>query len=258
MPLNPPFSDWRGRTVWIVGASAGIGAALARELLARGAQVALSARNEAALREVAAERPEAAFVAPLDVTVPSSIESARDRILERFGCVDLAVAVAGDYVPMRAEDFDAVAAQRIVSTNLGGVLNLLGAVLPGWIARGRGGIAIVASVAGYSGLPRALAYGPTKAALINLAEALYLELAPRGLQAYLVCPGFVRTRLTAQNEFSMPDLIDADAAAREIVRGIEAGRFDIAFPWRFTRILKLLRLLPYGWYFALVRRRTGA
>jgi NAD(P)-dependent dehydrogenase (short-subunit alcohol dehydrogenase family) len=258
MPLNPPLSDWRGRTVWIVGASAGIGAELARELLARGANVALSARNEAALREVAGAKPEAALVAPLDVTVPASIEAARDRIVERFGGIDLAVAVAGDYVPMRADDFDAAAAQRLMAINLGGVLNLLGAVLPGWLARGRGGIAIVASVAGYRGLPRALAYGPTKAALINLAETLYLDLAPRGLQTYLVCPGFVRTRLTAQNEFAMPDLIDADAAAREIVRGIESGCFEIAFPWRFSRILKVLRVLPYRWYFALVRRRTGA
>jgi len=257
MTLNPPVRDWRGRSVWIVGASSGIGAALAQLLLAGGARVALSARNEAALNEIAAARPQDALVAPLDVTDAAAVAAAAARIVERFGGIDLTITVAGDYASMRADDFDRARAERLVATNLGGVLNVLSALLPGLLARGRGGIAIVASVAGYSGLPRALIYGPTKAALINLAECLYLDLAPRGHPVYLVCPGFVRTRLTAQNEFSMPQLIDADTAAREILRGMAAGQFEIAFPWRFSRVLKLLRLLPYRLYFAAIRRATG-
>jgi NAD(P)-dependent dehydrogenase (short-subunit alcohol dehydrogenase family) len=118
-------------------------------------------------------------------------------------------------------------------------------------------VAIVSSVAGYRGLPNALAYGPTKAALINLAEALYLDLAPKGIGVHLVDPGFVDTPLTEQNKFSMPALISADAAARELLRGLARGEFETHFPKRFTRWLKLLRLLPYPLYFAAVRRYTG-
>jgi short-subunit dehydrogenase len=125
------------------------------------------------------------------------------------------------------------------------------------VARRRGHVAIVASVAGYGGLPTAAAYGPTKAALINLAETLYLDLSPRGIGVWIVNPGFVRTPLTDRNEFPMPALISADEAATHIVEGLASGRFEIHFPKRFTRWLRLLRLLPYGLYFRLVRRFTG-
>jgi short-subunit dehydrogenase len=129
--------------------------------------------------------------------------------------------------------------------------------VPTLLGQGNGAIGIVSSVAGYRGLPKALIYGASKAALINFAETLYLDLHPRGLGVYLINPGFVRTPLTARNDFRMPHLIDADQAAREIVAGIEHGDFEIHFPKAFTRQLKLLRLLPYRLYFAAVRRATG-
>jgi short-subunit dehydrogenase len=112
-------------------------------------------------------------------------------------------------------------------------------------------------VAGYGGLPKALIYGASKAALINFTETLYLDLHGRGLGVYLINPGFVRTPLTARNDFPMPHLIDADRAAQEIVAGLERGEFEIHFPKAFSRKLKLLRLLPYRWYFAAIRRSTG-
>jgi len=130
-------------------------------------------------------------------------------------------------------------------------------VLPMLLSQRSGGIAIVSSVAGYSGLPKALVYGPTKAALINLAESLYMDLSPAGIDVYLVNPGFVKTPLTAENDFTMPALISAQAAAQATLAGIEAGRFEIHYPRRFTGMLKFARLLPYRLYFAAVRRMTG-
>jgi short-subunit dehydrogenase len=158
---------------------------------------------------------------------------------------------------MRADDFDLAVANKIVDTNLRGTLNCLDAVLPVLIAQKQGGIGIVASVAGLSGLPQALIYGPTKAALINLCESLYLDLRPRGIGVYLINPGFVATPLTASNEFKMPSLISAQTAAQELVRGIEQGEFNIHFPRRFTNWLRLLRLLPYPWYFRIIHKVTG-
>jgi short-subunit dehydrogenase len=130
----------------------------------------------------------------------------------------------------------------------------LATVLPAMLARGSGGIALVASVAGYFGLPNASVYGPTKAALINLAELLYVDLRPRGLSVYLINPGFVQTPLTAKNEFSMPALQTPAEAARAICHGISAGRFEIHFPRRFTLAMKLVRSLPYRLRFALIAR----
>ena len=107
------------------------------------------------------------------------------------------------------------------------------------------------------GLPKALAYGPSKAALINFAETLYLDLAPKGVSVFIINPGFVATALTAQNDFEMPALISAENAAARIVRGFAGGAFEIHFPQRFTRVLKLLRLLPDRVYFKLIARGTG-
>jgi short-subunit dehydrogenase len=145
----------------------------------------------------------------------------------------------------------------LLETNLHGVIKTTAAVLPALLAQGSGAIGIVSSVAGYRGLPKALIYGASKAALINFAETLYLDLHPKGLGVYLINPGFVKTPLTDKNEFRMPHLITAEQAADAIVAGLDAGEFEIDFPKAFTRQLKLLRILPYRWYFALIRRATG-
>jgi short-subunit dehydrogenase len=254
--LNARIDDWTGRRVWLVGASTGIGAALAALLLARGARVALSSRSRGALDALAAGHA-GALVLPADVTDAGQLAAAHAQIVAAWGGVDLAVFNAGTHAPVRAWELDLGRAKSLIDTNLLGVLNGLAATLPGMLARKSGAVAVVASVAGYSGLPTSLIYGATKAALINLAETLYLDLAPKGLGVYLVCPGFVETPLTAKNEFAMPALIPADEAAREIVAGLERGEFEIHFPKRFTRVVKFLRLLPYRWYFWLVHKGTG-
>ena len=254
--MNTKITDWRGKRVWIIGASSGIGAETARVLLGHGAKLALSARNAASMHTIAAGHPDT-LVLPLDITDHSSVIAASDAIITSWGGFDLVLVVAGTYNKMRADDFDLAVAQTMVDTNLIGPLNCLSAVLPTLLKQGNGGIGIVASIAGLSGLPQALIYGPTKAALINLCESLYLDLRPRGISVYMINPGFVATPLTEGNDFAMPSLISTTTAAAELLRGIELGEFHIHFPKRFTNWLRLLRLLPYRWYFWLIHKGTG-
>ncbi|MBT0962457.1 SDR family NAD(P)-dependent oxidoreductase [Denitromonas iodatirespirans] len=254
--LNPPIADWRGRHVWLIGASSGIGEALAHALAGRGAMLALSGRRADALDKVA-EALGGAEVLPLDITVAGAVAEAWEALLARWGGCDMVVFVAGTYQPTPASELSAQVVERTVAVNLSATLAGVAAVLPAMLARGAGHIALVSSVAGYSGLPKAGVYGATKAGLINFAESLFLELRPRGLGVHLINPGFVATRLTADNDFPMPALISPAAAAAAIVAGLSRGDFEIHFPKRFSRVLKLLRLLPYRLYFPLVRRVTG-
>lgn len=257
MSLNRPLREWRGARVWIVGASSGIGAAVADLLLARGARVALSARSADGLERMASPHGSRALALPFDVTHGAAAVATMRQIVGEWGGVDFVLLCAGTHQPVRAWELDADSARRLVDTNLIGVFNCLQPVLQQLLHQQAGSIAIVASVAGYRGLPTALVYGATKAALINLAETLYLDLAPRGIGVFLINPGFVRTPLTDRNDFKMPALIGADEAARHILDGLARGAFEIHFPKRFTGWLKLMRLLPYRIYFALVRRGTG-
>jgi len=254
-PLNPPQRSWHGCTVWIVGASSGIGRATAAALHARGARVILSARGRDALDAFAAQHP-GAVALPLDACDADASRDAALAILA-MGPLDLVVYCAGYYRELRATHFDLAEMLKHEQVNYVGALNVLDAVLPHLLARGSGHISLVASVAGYRGLPKSLAYGPTKAALINLAETLYGDLRDSGVGVSLVCPGFVDTPLTAGNQFRMPALITPEQAAAEILRGWARGRFEIHFPRRFTLWMKALRWLPHRAYFALVRRFTG-
>lgn len=253
-PLNPPISSFKGLRVWVVGASTGIGAATARQMLALGATLAVSARTTASLETAFGGN---AIVLPLDVTDAEATRGAAEKLVAQWGGLDLVLAVAGTYNAMLAREFDLAEAGRIVDVNLTGVLNLFAAVQPALMKQEAGGFGIVASVAGYGGLPNSLAYGASKAACINLAESLYLELHKQGLAVYLITPGFVATPLTAKNEFPMPFLVSADKAASEIVSGIARGDFEIHFPRTFSRLLKAINLLPYRMYFWCVRRFTG-
>lgn len=255
--LNRPIRDWRGQRVWIVGASSGIGEALARALAARGARLALSARREDALRGLSADVCPDALVLPLDVTDAGSVGATVARIEGQWGGIDLVIWLAGTYAPMRAQDFDLSLARAMLDANLGGALNGVAALVPLLRRQGGGGLALVSSVAGYRGLPKSIAYGPGKAAVINLAESLWLDLSGEGIGIWLVNPGFVATPLTADNDFPMPGLLTPEQAADAMIRGFATGRFEIHFPKRFTLWMQLLRLLPDRIYFAAVRRITG-
>jgi short-subunit dehydrogenase len=251
MSLNPRLTDWRNRRVWIVGASSGIGAALARQLAEAGARLALSARRESALRELALE---GGRVLPLDVSDAEAVASAHRTITAEWGGIDLVIYCAGVYTPMRSWELDLEKVYRGMSINLGGLYHLLQPVIPDLLRQGAGDLCLVGSVAGYTGLPKALAYGPFKAAMINLAQILYADLAPRGVGVYLVNPGFVATRLTEQNDFTMPALIEPETAAREILAGLGRGAFEIHFPKRFTWWLRRVSRLPDWLRLPLVKR----
>jgi len=263
MALNPRMTDWQGRTVWLVGASTGIGRATASALHARGAQVVVSARNEAALDAFVAAHPGATAL-PLDVTDATAVAAAARHLTGR-GRLDCVLYCAGHYHAMNATRLDLADLLRHNQINYLGALYVLDALVPTMLAQTldattgqRGHISLVGSVAGYRGLPQSLAYGPTKAALINLAENLYLDLHSQGLGVSLINPGFVATPLTAQNAFKMPALISPEQAAQDILQGWARGDFEIHFPKRFTCWMKVLQLLPYTPFFAATRRLTQA
>ena len=258
MALNTRITDWRGRRVWVIGASSGIGEAFCEALLERGARVALSARGTRALEALAGRFPrEQSMVLPLDVTDTSDIDEAYSRLRDAWSGFDLLVLLAGTHLPVRAWELNAGTAEHLFTINVFGVMRTLESVFPDLVARGDGGIAVVSSVAGYRGLPTSLVYGASKAALINFTETLNLDLRPKGVSVYLVNPGFVKTPLTDLNEFQMPALISPQEAAVQMLRGFSRGQFEIHFPKRFTRFMKLLRLLPYRLFFPLVHRITG-
>jgi NAD(P)-dependent dehydrogenase (short-subunit alcohol dehydrogenase family) len=256
MALNPPITDWDGRVCWLVGASTGIGRATAEALHSRGGRVVVSARNALALQDFERAHPGSLGLA-VDATDRDAMRAAARQIVERFGRIDLVMYCAGYYKAMRATAFDLDEALRHDQVNYVGALHLLDAVLPLLLDQRAGHLSLVSSVAGYRGLPQGLAYGPTKAALINLAETLYMDLQPRGIAVSLINPGFVETPLTAQNEFKMPAIITPQQAAVDILAGWADGRFEIHFPKRFTLWLKTMKHLSDGLYFRAVRRATG-
>lgn len=249
MSLNPRLRDWHGKTAWLIGASSGIGAATASALHAAGARVIVSARQAALLDEFVAAHPGSRAL-PLDVLDLPALQAAATEV----GPVDLCVYCAGYYRAMSATSFDLADARRHLEINFNGALHLLDALLPQLLTAGRGHLSLISSVAGYRGLPKALAYGPSKAALTHLAEALYLDLHPRGIGVSVIHPGFVKTPMTAQNDFHMPAEISPEQAARAILDGWADGDFEIHFPKRFTRFMKALRQLPYRLYFPLVSK----
>jgi NAD(P)-dependent dehydrogenase (short-subunit alcohol dehydrogenase family) len=260
MALNPRIEKWAGKTVWLVGASTGIGRATASALHAAGARVVVSARSQEPLDSFVASHKGSEAIT-LDATDRNALQQAAQHIQQQHGKLDLAMYCAGTYAAMRATAFDLDISLRHVQVNYVGALHMLDAVLPLLLdqaSRGQGGhISLVSSVAGFRGLPQSLAYGPTKAALINLAETMYLDLSPLKLGVSVINPGFVETPLTSGNQFRMPALISPEAAAAEIIKGWRDGDFEIHFPKRFTLWLKAMRHLNYGTYFAAVRRSTG-
>ncbi|QDY70714.1 SDR family NAD(P)-dependent oxidoreductase (plasmid) [Qingshengfaniella alkalisoli] len=237
------------RRFWIIGASSGIGAALAKELDRRGSKLVLSARDQEALSNLGADLRNEPVILPLDVSSRAELYAAGDVIGK--GQLSGILCLASLYDPSRLAEADPQKCQDIVAVNLLGSIHV--SQLAPRLLRKHGKLVLFGSVAGYFGLPRGQAYSATKAAIINLAETLQVEMAP-DIDVRLVCPGFVKTRLTDKNEFQMPALVDADQAARDIVEGLARSGFEIHFPKRFTFVMKLMRALPYWLSLRLARR----
>lgn len=245
------------RIVWITGASSGIGRAVALEMARDGWRVVVSARRQEELDSLAQEGPDGRITEiAVDVTDPEATLAAVERIEGEIGPIDCAVLAAGTHIPTSADDFKIADFRKLVEVNLMGVVHSTAAVLPGFKRRRAGHLVVVASVAGYRGLPTAAGYGATKAALINYTEAMKFDLDAWGVKTQLVCPGFVKTPLTDKNPFPMPFLMEVDDAARAMVAGMRGNGFEITFPKRFTILVRLVSRLPYVLYFPLVGRGT--
>ena len=239
--------DWRGKRYWIVGASEGLGAALAHELSRAGAHLILSARNKARLTTLAEDLPGPAECMPVDVTDADALEAAALAI----GPFDGVVSAAGVYWPFDARDWDTRQANAMADVNFGGAVRLMGVVVPRFAAHGHGHIVLTGSLSGYRGLPGAAPYVASKAGVMALAESLYADLRRTDITVQVVNPGFIRTRLTAKNDFAMPFILSPEAAARRMFRHMSGRRFHCAFPLAFSLMFRLGRFLPDWMYFRL-------
>ncbi len=242
--------ELRGKKYWLIGASDGIGHALALALDAEGVTLALSARNGDKLAALAGQCKSVItpLVVPLDVTDRAQMEAAFHHITATWGRIDGFIYVAGYYQPMPVTALEHEVIEQTLAVNLGGVFTALDYVIPHMLQARAGHIVLFGSVAGYRGLPKAYAYGTTKAAVNHLAEILAVELYGSPITVQRVCPGFVKTQLTDKNDFAMPMMISVEEAARETVKGMKRGAFEIHYPKRFTLLMKLLSALPFPLY----------
>ncbi|NCO03971.1 MAG: SDR family NAD(P)-dependent oxidoreductase [Alphaproteobacteria bacterium] len=239
----------QGKYIWIIGASSGIGADLARELSERGATLALSARSQEKLQNLQSELGQHHLVMPLDVCDANALNKAAQEILKKFPRLDSAISMAAIYNPGAIKDMDINEAHNILNVNLNGMFNFVHAALPIFRTQKSGQIVLCGSVAGYRGLPNGQPYSASKAAVINLAESLRAEEKDNNIDVKVINPGFVKTPMTDQNDFEMPMMIDSNIAAKEIADGLIKKNFEIHFPKKFTFIMKVIRLMPSSLYF---------
>lgn len=239
--------DFKGKRYWLVGASEGLGLALARKLSAAGAEIVLSARSEAGLKAAAATLSGPATILPVDVGSSDSVTAVAAQLPDLDGMVFL----AGVYWPMRAQDWDAKSAEAMANVNFTGAVRAVGAALPPMVAKNRGHIVITGSLSGFRGLPGAIGYAASKAGTMVLAESLFADLRKSGITVQLANPGFIRTRLTAKNDFTMPFIMDPDAAADIMFRHMQRGGFKISFPTVFSWLFRGGNFLPDALYYRL-------
>jgi short-subunit dehydrogenase len=230
---------FQGKTYWLIGASEGLGREIAKRLVQSGAHVILSARSEDRLKELAAALGSATAL-PMDVTDDASVR----RAAETAGPIDGVIYNAGVYDPMRTQDWDNDAALKMLDVNFKGAMRVLGHVAPKFAAAGKGDITLIGSLAGYRGLPSAIGYGASKAALISLAETMRFDLRKSGVTVRIVNPGFIKTRLTQKNDFSMPQLMSAEDAASHVMKAMERRRFRTDFPRPFSWLIRAVDRLP--------------
>ena len=241
---------------FITGVSSGIGRALAVTMLERGYQVSGMARRADALKTLE-DKYDQFFGIVGDVTDGDGVTDAIHRAEQQFGAIDQAILNAGTYVPQTDLSIDPTLFREQMDINYMGQVNALAVLLPLMENRQNGHIALVSSVAGWRGLPLAASYGPTKSASISLAESLYFFCHENHIKLQVICPGFVKTEATAQNTFKMPMIMSAPDAANAIIKGMRSSKFMISFPFMFALSLKILRIIPYRWYFWLMKRMIG-
>lgn len=239
-----------GKTYWLIGASEGLGRALAFELSASGVYLCLSARNETRLSELASQLPGKTMLFPMDVCNAESVAIA----FEKLPKLDGVIYSAGTYEPMAADEWDNKAAEVMLDVNIMGAMRCLGHAIPAMNQTGGGHIILIGSLSGLKGLPGSIGYSSSKAALIHLAECLRADLDPKKFKIQIVNPGFIKSRLTDKNTFPMPFIMSANEAARRTLRIMRSGQFRTAFPKRFAFLFYIANLLPDWIYFKLFRK----
>jgi len=244
------------KVIWITGASSGIGKALAIKFANEGWKVAISARSENLLNEIA-EAHSYIFSYPLDVTDSEKCKLVFNNIKEKFKNIDISFFSTGIHDPKSEKSLDLNKVRQIMEVNFFGTVNTINAVYKYYKERKSGQISIVSSVAGYRGLPAGGAYCASKSALTNFAESLNFEMKRKNVRVTLVSPGFIKTPMTDQNDFPMPFIKSPEFAAEQIYQGlVKKNSFEIHFPKTFTIIMKILQILPNWIYFRLVELRT--
>ncbi len=237
--------DWVGKRYWLVGASDGLGAALAHQMSRAGAEVIVSARSMDKLAALVAELPGKAQAVEVDVSDDDSVRAAAAEV----GEIDGVVFLAGVYWPFAATEWNADQATAMADVNFTGLMRVMGQVVPGFVARDRGHVVITGSLSGFRGLPGSIGYTASKAGTLSLAECMYADLRKTGVQVQLANPGFIRTQLTDKNEFKMPFVMEPEQAAREMFEHMGTDRFKKSFPWAFSVVFRLSQFLPDGLYY---------
>jgi len=239
------MKEWQGKRYWLVGASDGLGAALAQKLNRAGAEVILSARSEDKLADLVAALPGKASYQTMDVADNESVKAAAAAV----GTVDGVVYLAGVYWPFGAKEWDADQAVAMADINFTGLMRVMGQVVPAMVARDAGHIVITSSLTGFRGLPGSIGYTASKAGTMSLAESMYADLRKTGVQVQVVNPGFIKTQLTAKNDFKMPFLMEADEAAGEVFEHMNTESFKKSFPWLFSLLFRGSQFLPDWLYY---------
>lgn len=237
--------DWAGKTYWLVGASEGLGAALAEVMSRAGADLILSARSPEKLAEVVAGLPGAARAVPMDIADDASVAKAAAEV----GQVDGIVLLAGVYWPFGAKAWNAEAATAMADVNFTGFVRVLGQVVPDMVARDTGHIVITSSLTAFRGLPGSIGYTAAKAATLSLAECMYADLRKTGVEVQVCNPGFIRTRLTDKNDFNMPAIMEPEAAAQEMFDHMNSSTFKKSFPYGFSLVFRIGQFLPDWLYY---------
>jgi NADP-dependent 3-hydroxy acid dehydrogenase YdfG len=238
-------TQWQGKKYWLVGASDGLGAALARLMSRAGAEVVLSARSEQKLAAVVAELPGKASFQVMDIADTASVKSAAQAV----GEVDGIVLLAGVYWPFGAKEWNADQATEMADVNFTGFVRVLGEVVPQMVAKDAGHIVITSSLTAFRGLPNSIGYTASKAATLSLAECMYADLRKTGVRVQVCNPGFIKTQLTAKNDFKMPFIMEADDAAREMFEHMNDDSFKKSFPLLFSWVFRAAQFLPDWMYY---------
>lgn len=243
------MTQWQGKRYWLVGASDGLGAALAKQLSRAGAEVILSARSEDKLEDVVNNLPGKAQFVKLDVADADSVAQAAEQI----GEVDGVIYLAGVYWPFSAKHWNAEQGNAMADINFTGLMRVMGQVVPQMVKRDEGHIVITSSLAAYRGLPKSIGYSASKAATLSLAESMYADLRKTGVKVQVVNPGFIKTQLTDKNNFEMPFLMEPEDAAREVFEHMNTDKFKKSFPFVFSMLFRAAQFLPDVIYYRLMR-----